>query len=177
MFAPAISQTMSEFGSNNSRLASLVISIYVFGLASGPLVVSPMSELYGRLWPYHVSNVLFIIFTVACALSSNLGMLIAFRFLAGSVGSAVLNIGGGTVADLFVREERGKAMTLWTVGALLGPIAGPVAGGFLAEAWGWRSTFWVISIAASQSLVRPRLAVHKLTGDTRRPCRHSYSSS
>jgi multidrug resistance protein len=138
---------MSEFGSDNSRLASLVISIYVFGLASGPLVVSPMSELYGRLWAYNVSNVLFIVFTVACAVSSKLGVLIAFRFLAGSAGSAVLNIGGGTVGDLFVREERGKAMTLWTIGALLGPIAGPVAGGFLAQAWGWRSTFWVITIA------------------------------
>ena len=167
---------MSEFGSSNPKLASLVISIYVLGLASGPLIVSPMSELYGRLWVYHVTNVLFIIFTVACAVSSSIGMLIAFRFLAGAVGSAVLNIGGGTVADLFVQEERGKAMTVWTVGALLGPIAGPVAGGFLAEAYGWRWTFWVISIAVI-SVAGKAIPVFMLTSDSRRACPRSYSSS
>ena len=76
-------------------------------------------------------------------------MLIVFRFLTGSVGSAVLNIGGGTIADLFVQEQRGTAMTFWTMGALLGPISGPIMGGFLAQAYGWRWTFWLNSILVS----------------------------
>jgi multidrug resistance protein len=151
IFAPAIAQTMGEFHSSNVKLESLVVSVYVLGWASGPLIVSPMSELYGRLWVYHISNVLFIIFMVACAASRSLAMLIVFRFFAGSVGSAVLNIGGGTMADLFVQEKRGGAITLWTMGALMGPVSGPIMGGFLAQAYGWRATLWLICI-----LVRTR---------------------
>lgn len=155
IFAPAIAQTMREFQSSNAKLSSFTISVYVLGWASGPLVVSPMSELYGRLWVYHISNVLFVAFTIACAASRSLGMLIAFRFLAGAVGSAVLNIGGGTIADLFMQEERGGAMTVWTLGALLGPISGPIMGGFLAQAYGWRWTFWLVSIAVRSPIPHP----------------------
>ena len=107
---------MQEFESQSSILASLVVSIFVLGWASGPLVVSPLSELHGRLWIYHASNSLFVVFTIGCALSNSLNMLLAFRFLAGATGSAVLSIGGGTVADLFVQDEHGTAMTVWTMG-------------------------------------------------------------
>lgn len=93
--------------------------------------------MYGRRILYQVTLVLFIIFTIACAVSSNLGMLIGFRFLAGLAGSAPVTMGGGTCADLFVQEERGKAMSVWAMGPLVGPVVGPIAGGFLADSLGW----------------------------------------
>ena len=105
-----------------------------------------MSELYGRSPVYHVTNVLFIIFTVACAVSSNLNMLVAFRFFEGCAGSAVITMGGGTVADLFVQAERGTAISIWSMGPLMGPVIGPIAGGFLSAAKGWRWVFWVIAM-------------------------------
>ena len=147
MFAPGVPEVMSEFHSTNKELASFVVSVYILGYAFGPLLVAPLSELYGRLPIYHVCNVLFVIFTIACAVSSNLSMLIAFRFLEGCVGSAPLTIGGGTIADMIVQEKRGKSMAIWAMGPLLGPVIGPVAGGFLTQAKGWRWVFWVIAIA------------------------------
>ncbi len=149
MFAPAIGQVMSNFHSDNSILASFVVSVYILGFALGPLAIAPLSELYGRLPLYHATNITFVLFTVACALSSSLNMLIGFRFLAGISGSAVLTIGGGTVADMFIQEERGKAMAVWTVGPLLGPTIGPVAGAFIAEAKGWRWIFWIVAVGVS----------------------------
>lgn len=124
----------------------MIVCVYNVGLAAGPLILAPMSELFGRLIPYHVTNVLFTVFTLSCALSPNLPALIIFRMLAGMEASAVLNIGGATVADMFVQEERGFAMAVWTFGPLLGPAIGPVAGGYLTQGKGWRWVFWVVTI-------------------------------
>ncbi|KAL9115480.1 MAG: hypothetical protein Q9227_000801 [Pyrenula ochraceoflavens] len=148
MFAPGVPEVMQEFNSNSITLASFVVSVYLIGYAFGPLVMAPLSELYGRLWVYHGSNVGFIVLTVACAVSSNLNMLIGFRFLEGSFGSTPLVLGSGTIGDLFPQQERGKVMAIWAMGPLIGPVVGPIAGGFLAQAEGWRWVFWVIAIAA-----------------------------
>ncbi|MCJ1288864.1 hypothetical protein MMC34_000395 [Xylographa carneopallida] len=148
MFAPGVPQVLSDFSSDDALLGSFVVSVYILGYATGPLIVAPLSELYGRRWVYHSTNVLFVIFTVACAVASNLNMLIGFRFLAGCAGSAVLTMGGGTVADLFRQEERGSAIALFSAGPLVGPVVGPVAGGFLSQAKGWRWVFWVIAMFA-----------------------------
>ncbi|CAD6576900.1 MAG: hypothetical protein ASARMPRED_007937 [Alectoria sarmentosa] len=68
-------------------------------------------------------------------------------------GSAAIALGGGTVADLFIQEERGKAIALWAMCPLLGPVVGPVVGGFLSAGLGWRWVFWVLAIAASIVMV------------------------
>ncbi|KAA6407354.1 MAG: MFS general substrate transporter [Lasallia pustulata] len=146
MFAPGIPQVMKDFHSTNEQLSSFAVSVYILGYAFGPLLVAPLSELYGRMPVYQTCNVLFVIFTVACAVSSNLNMLIAFRFFEGCVGSAPLTLGGGTIADMIVQEKRGGAMAIFAMGPLLGPVIGPVAGGFLTQAKGWRWVFWVIAI-------------------------------
>ena len=74
-------------------------------------------------------------------------MLIGFRFLEGMAGSAPITIGGGTIADLFIQEQRGGALAIWSMGPLIGPVVGPITGGFLAKAEGWRWVFWVITMA------------------------------
>lgn len=149
MFAPGVPDVMKEFNSNNEQLASFVVSIYILGYAFGPLAVAPLSELYGRLPIYHVCNILFVVFTIACALSTNLSMLIGFRFLEGLFGSCPLTIGGGTIADMIVQEKRGGVIAIWALGPLMGPVVGPVTGGYLSQAKGWRWVFWVIAMAVS----------------------------
>lgn len=146
MFAPGVPQLMEEFHSSSETLASFVVSIFVLGFAFGPLFLAPLSELYGRLIVYDVCAVLFLVFTIACAVASNLGMLIGFRFLAGLFGGVPLAIGGGTIADLFPREQRGLATTVYSMGAVTGPAFGPVIGGYLSQAKDWRWIFWLLSI-------------------------------
>lgn len=147
MFAPGVPQIMREFESSSPLLASFVVSVYVLGFAAGPLVFAPLSEIYGRLWVYFISLLLFGIFVVACALAPSLSTLIAFRFLSGVFGACPLTNGAGTITDMIVQEKRGVAMAIFSIGPLLGPIIGPVAGGFLADAEGWRWIFWVLAIA------------------------------
>ncbi|RGP66447.1 hypothetical protein FLONG3_8884 [Fusarium longipes] len=150
IFAPSIEQVMTEFKSTNTQLASFIVSVYLIGYCFGPLVIAPLSEMYGRLPLYHVCNVLFVIFNVACALAPNLGGLIAFRLLAGLAGSCPLTIGAGSLADMISKEKRGAAMSSWALGPLFGPVIGPVvlAGGYLSQAKSWRWSFWVVSILA-----------------------------
>lgn len=137
---------MADFHSTSATIGTLTVTIYLFGFAIGPMVIAPLSELYGRLIIYHICNGLFFVFTIACGVSSNVGMLLAFRFLAGCAGSAPLTIGGGTVSDVIPQEKRGAAMALFAVGPLLGPVIGPVIGGFIAQGIGWRWTFWILGI-------------------------------
>ncbi|KAK0611396.1 bicyclomycin resistance protein [Immersiella caudata] len=146
IFAPAVPQLMREFRSDNLELAAFVVSVYVLGFAFGPLVIAPLSEIYGRLIVYHVCNILFIAFLVGCALAPSLNALIVFRFFSGAFGSCPLTNGGGTIADMIVQEKRAGAMAAFSIGPLFGPIIGPIAGGFLAEAEGWRWVFWLLVI-------------------------------
>ncbi|KAL8733167.1 MAG: hypothetical protein Q9181_003698 [Wetmoreana brouardii] len=153
MFAPAIPQVSSEFHNTSEALSSFAVSVYILGFGIGPLILSPSSELWGRNIVFNVTNVLFVVFTVACAVSNSLAMLTGFRFLAGCAGSAALTIGGGTIADVMPPEKRGKAMAIFVMGPVLGPSLGPVAGGFLAEAAGWRWIFWLLTIVAGLMMI------------------------
>lgn len=146
MFAPGIPKIMVEFGSSSSTTATFVLSIYILGFAFGPLIIAPMSEIYGRALLYNIGNFLFTIFTVGAALSNSMGMLLAFRLLMGLAGAVPITIGSGTIADTMPVEKRGRAMSAWALGPLLGPCVGPVAGGYLIEAAGWRWVFWLIAI-------------------------------
>jgi multidrug resistance protein len=116
--------------------------------ALGSVVFAPLSELYGRLYIYWATNILFVAFNVGCALAPTLSSLIVFQFLAGCSGSAPLTIGGGTIADLTSQDSRGVAMALYAMGSLLGPAVGPVCGGFLADAKGWRWVFWILAMVS-----------------------------
>ncbi|RSL52401.1 hypothetical protein CEP53_008085 [Fusarium sp. AF-6] len=146
MFAPGIPRIMVEFNETSPLVATLVVSIYVLGFAFGPLVVAPLSEVYGRAPLYNWGNVLFVLFTVGTALSQNMPMMMAFRFLMGFAGSVPITIGSGSIADMMPIESRGKAMSVWALGPLLGPCIGPLAGGYFIKAAGWRWVYWLVTI-------------------------------
>ena len=146
MFAPSVPALMAEFHSTNTYLGSFVVTIFVLGLGTGPLIFAPLSEIYGRLPMQHIGNLGFLIFTIACAESKSLGTLIGMRLLQGIFAAVPLTNGGAVIADMVKQEERGFALSMFTMGILLGPVVGPVCGGFLAAAKGWRWVFWVIAI-------------------------------
>jgi MFS family permease len=93
---------MEDFNSTSEITATFVVSVfvspcdnqcadsfmltahsYLLGFAFGPILIAPLSELYGRLYIYHACNLGYLVFTIACALATNMEMLIVFRFFAG----------------------------------------------------------------------------------------------
>jgi MFS family permease len=117
---------MKEFNSTNPELASFIVSVYLLGFCFGPLLIAPLSELYGRLPLYNICNILFVVFNVACAKAPTLSALIVFRFFAGLFGCAPPTLGAGSIADVVPQEKRGLAMASWVLGPLLGPVVGPI---------------------------------------------------
>lgn len=126
IFAPGVQDAMAEFQSTNTTLASFVVSIYLMGYSLGPLIIAPLSETYGRMPVYNVCNLLFLIFSIACAVAPNLASLTVFRLLAGFAGCCPVTIGAGSIADIIHREKRGAAMSAWVMGPLFGPVVGPL---------------------------------------------------
>lgn len=147
MVAPALGQISQEFGITQSILQTMVLSAFVLAYAFGPLFLGPLSELYGRTIVLQLANLFYLVFNLACGASKNTAQLIVFRFLAGLGGSAPLAIGGGVLGDVWLAEERGRAVALYSLMPLLGPAVGPVIGGFIAQSISWRWIFWVSSIA------------------------------
>lgn len=75
--------------------------------------------------------------------------MIAFRFLSGLGGSAPLAIGGGVLGDAWSADERGAAISVYSLMPLLGPAIGPIAGSWITERTTWRWGFYSVSIACA----------------------------
>ena len=146
MVAPALGKIATDFHVTNKVESQIVLSIFVLAYAVGPLVLGPLSEMYGRVLVLQGANLIFLVFNLACGFAQTKQQLMAFRFLSGIGGSAPLAIGGGVLGDLFKPEERGKAMGMYAMGPLLGPALGPIAGAWVAEKSTWRWMFWSTSI-------------------------------
>ncbi|KAE8164434.1 major facilitator superfamily domain-containing protein [Aspergillus tamarii] len=146
VFAPGVSLADQEFGNTSSIRSSFAVTAYLFGYFSGPLVLSPLSEVCGRRITLNAATTIFVLFQIGCALAPNLSALIVFRFFTGFGGSGCLTIGGGVIADLFEAEQRGLALSFFSFGPLFAPVIGPICGGYIAQRAGWRWTFWVLVI-------------------------------
>lgn len=90
--APALPSIAKELGITNEVESQLVLSIFVLAYAIGPLFLGPLSEIYGRVPVLQISNLVYLIFNIACGASKTKGQMIAFRFLSGIGGSAPLAV-------------------------------------------------------------------------------------
>ena len=129
---PGIPDVARDLGTTD-LVATLGVTTYVLGFAFGPLVWAPMSEVLGRRPVYIISWSVFTIFQIPCALAKNPATLIVSRLIAGTFGSSPLANAGGTLADIWMPHQRGKAMGLFATAPFLGPVIGPIAGGFLSQ--------------------------------------------
>lgn len=110
----------------------------------------PLSELYGRKVPLFTGYALFAIFQIPVAVAVNLETIMLCRFFGGLFASAPLAIVGGTLADFFEPVNRGLAVCVFSGATFIGPVAGPIVGGFVTMSYlGWRWTAWLTLIMAS----------------------------
>ncbi|KAI0952625.1 hypothetical protein AcV7_008365 [Taiwanofungus camphoratus] len=145
MMAPALPQIAEHFGIKSQTETALTLSIFLLTFALGPLVLAPLSEMYGRTWVLHIGNLFMLAFNIGCAFAPTAGALIGFRLLTGFAASAPIACGGGSVSDLFSERDRAGAMALFTLGPIIGPVVGPIAGGFIAQYAGYKYIFIVIA--------------------------------
>ncbi|KAK1829051.1 major facilitator superfamily domain-containing protein, partial [Podospora conica] len=145
IFYPALPEMTRQFNTSET-IVNLTVALYMLSMSIFPLWWSSFSETLGRRTIYIVSFALFVIFSVLSALSVNIPMLIVMRMLGGGASASVQAVGAGTIADIWETSERGRAMGLFYLGPLTGPLFAPMIGGALSQRFGWRSTMWFLAI-------------------------------
>ncbi|KFY17539.1 hypothetical protein V492_00598 [Pseudogymnoascus sp. VKM F-4246] len=142
--APVANRIVNDLGGSNDRKspAVLLVTIWELGEAAGPILIAPLSEMYGR-WPvFNVANMLLLIATVLGCLSKNTAVFMASRALMGmTVAANVLN--PAVVGDLFAPEQRGTAMSFIMLAPLIASSVGPAFSSAITENLGWRAVLWI----------------------------------
>ncbi|KAI9761602.1 MAG: Citrinin biosynthesis cluster MFS transporter mrr1 [Candelina submexicana] len=149
VFSTATVATAKKFGVSNEVMI-LGTSIFVLGFAVGPLAWGPLSELYGRTLPLYLGFVVFIIMQIPVAVAQNIETIMLCRFIGGAFGSAPLAVVGGALADFWDPVDRGVAVCIFAAATFIGPVAGPIMGGFITKSYlGWRWTAYITLIMGS----------------------------
>ncbi|ETS81898.1 hypothetical protein PFICI_06900 [Pestalotiopsis fici W106-1] len=145
IMAPALPALAAELGMSTTE-SVMSLSIYVLATALGPLLIGPLSEMYGRQIVLHASNAWFLLWNIVCGFANTKELLIASRFLAGFGASAIYSLAGGVLGDVWSAEQRGRSLGLYILIPILGSAVGPIIGGFMAARTTWRWMFWATSI-------------------------------
>lgn len=121
IYTAGIQGVMMTFGVSQVA-ATLGLTLFVLGYALGPMVWAPMSEIpqIGRNPVYIGTLLVFVVFQVPTALATNFGMLLAFRFLTGFIGSPSLATGGASIGDMYSPSKRTYGLAVWGIGAVSG---------------------------------------------------------
>ena len=108
----------------NSVESVMALSIYLLAAALGPLLIGPLSEVYGRKPILHASNVWFLVWNILCGCTNTKGLLIAARFMAGFGASAIYALAGGVLGDVWLPEQRGRSLGVYLLVPVLGAAVG-----------------------------------------------------
>ncbi|KAI1858061.1 uncharacterized protein JN550_012883 [Neoarthrinium moseri] len=132
----------------SKTVATLGVTTFLLGFATGPLLFAPLSEVWGRSLVFRITFLLFFCFNIGCATAPNISALLVLRFLAGFFGSPTVTNSGGSLADIWPQSQRSVPFALFITGSSLGPVVAPIVGGFISQHLVWRWNYGVVSILA-----------------------------
>ncbi|KAJ3130885.1 hypothetical protein HK100_007275 [Physocladia obscura] len=141
LYLPGVPDIITDL-QTQQILVTLTLSLFILFNGIGALLWSAFSDSFSRRrFCYVISMLIFSISSIGCYFVQTIEGLIVLRCIQ-SFGASVANsIGAGSISDMYVKEERGSAVGLFSAGSSIGPLIGPVIGGAMANSAGWRSTF------------------------------------
>src|ERR1700686_2104697 len=122
----------------NWVLTSYIVAAAIMTTPSGFLATR-----FGRKRVLMAAVVGFVVASVLCGIAQSLVQIVAFRLLQGFFGAALVPLGQSVLLDVYSVEERGSAMALFGVLVMVGPVLGPVIGGWLTDHYSWRWVFYI----------------------------------
>jgi DHA2 family multidrug resistance protein len=120
-----------------------VLTSYIVASAIALPISGWLADKVGRKRLLLISVVVFTVASVLCATATSLGEMVLFRALQGVGGAFIVPLAQATLFDINPREKHGQAMALFGGGVMIGPILGPVLGGWLTDNYNWRWVFLV----------------------------------
>ncbi|MEO6224647.1 MAG: DHA2 family efflux MFS transporter permease subunit [Sphingomicrobium sp.] len=143
-----------------------VLTSYIVASAIALPISGWMADKVGRKRLLLISVVVFTVASVLCATATSLGEMVLFRALQGVGGAFIVPLAQATLFDINPRDRQGQAMALFGGGIMIGPILGPVLGGWLTDNYNWRWVFLVnlpVGIICVIMLLRfmPKTEIHE----------------
>jgi DHA2 family multidrug resistance protein len=120
-----------------------VLTSYIVASAIALPISGWLADKVGRKRLLLISVVVFTAASVLCATATSLAEMVLFRALQGVGGAFIVPLAQATLFDINPREKHGPAMALFGGGVMIGPILGPVLGGWLTDNYNWRWVFLV----------------------------------
>ncbi|RTL13482.1 MAG: DHA2 family efflux MFS transporter permease subunit [Neisseriaceae bacterium] len=140
--AVAIPHIMGALGCNIQEV-SLVTTSYIVAAAVFIMTTGFVSSRLGSKKTILLSTLVFGVSSVLCGFASSLNEMVLFRLIQGIGGAFLPSMAQGYIVGNFDEEEQPKMMSIMTLTVVLGPIIGPLAGGYLVNAYSWRCIFFV----------------------------------
>jgi EmrB/QacA subfamily drug resistance transporter len=138
----ALASIRRDFGASIETL-QWTVNAYNLSFAVLLLTGAALGDRFGRRRMFAAGIALFVLASAACALSTTIGGLIAARSAQGAGAALVLPLAMALLSGAFAREERARALGIFSGVTGFALIAGPVAGGAITEGFGWQWIFWI----------------------------------
>jgi len=122
---------------------SWVLTSYIVAAAIATLLTGWLCSQWGRRKVFLVSVVGFTVASALCGMADSLWQIVAARLLQGVFGAALVPLSQAVLLDINPKEKVGQAMAIWGAGIMVGPILGPVLGGWLTDNASWRWVFYI----------------------------------
>ncbi|MCQ1986075.1 multidrug effflux MFS transporter [Arthrobacter sp. zg-Y844] len=145
MYLPAFPHMADDLNTSATGI-QLTMTAFLVGLALGQLVIGPLSDGVGRRKPLLVGSFVALLATVLCAVAPNVEILATARFLQGLGGAAGIVLARAIVSDTSRGAAAAKLLGVLTMISVIAPVIGPLAGGGIIAAGGWRMVFWVLAV-------------------------------
>lgn len=120
-----------------------VLTSYIVAAAIMTAPVGWVANRFGRKKVFIVCSAGFTVASVMCGLAQDITQMVLFRLLQGVFGAALVPLSQAVMLDSYALHERAKAMAIWGMGVMLGPIMGPSLGAWLTETYSWHWVFFV----------------------------------
>jgi DHA2 family multidrug resistance protein len=120
-----------------------VLTSYIVAAAIMTPLTGWLADQIGRKRLFVISIVAFTIASAMCGLAQSLDQIVTFRLLQGLSGAALIPLSQAVLFDINPPENHGRAMSMWGVGVVLGPMLGPILGGWLTDNYSWRWVFYI----------------------------------
>ncbi|MCC3289739.1 multidrug effflux MFS transporter [Arthrobacter sp. zg-Y1110] len=145
MYLPAFPHMAHDLNTSATGI-QLTMTAFLVGLALGQLVIGPLSDGVGRRKPLLIGSFVALLATVLCAVAPNVEILATARFLQGLGGAAGIVLARAIVSDTSRGAAAAKLLGVLTMISVIAPVIGPLAGGGIIAAGGWRMVFWVLAV-------------------------------